>query len=68
MLGGDELMLSMLLKFGIDTKWEMLAFVMILIFLLAFPFEWIEIRTSSARTKATPCSASSTRSGRSTAT
>ena len=30
-------------KFGIDTKWEMLAFVMILIFLLGFPFEWIEI-------------------------
>jgi hypothetical protein len=42
-LGGDELMLSMLLKFGIDTKWEMLAFVMVLIFLLGFPFEWIEI-------------------------
>jgi tripartite ATP-independent transporter DctM subunit len=32
-LGGDELMLSMLLNFGIDTKWEM----------LGFPFEWIEI-------------------------
>jgi tripartite ATP-independent transporter DctM subunit len=42
-LGGDELMLSMLLRFGIDTKWEMLTFVMILIFLLGFPFEWIEI-------------------------
>ena len=42
-LGGDELMLSMLLNFGIDTKWEMLAFVMVLIFLLGFPFEWIEI-------------------------
>jgi tripartite ATP-independent transporter DctM subunit len=42
-LGGDELMLSMLLNFGIDTKWEMLTFVMILIFLLGFPFEWIEI-------------------------
>lgn len=42
-LGGDELMLSTLAKFGIDTKWEILGFVMILIFLLGFPFEWIEI-------------------------
>jgi hypothetical protein len=31
----------MLTKFGIDTGWEMLAFVMVLIFLLGFPFEWI---------------------------
>lgn len=42
-LGGDDLMLSTLSYFGIDTKWEMLAFVMVLIFLLGFPFEWIEI-------------------------
>ena len=42
-LGGDELMVSTLAKFGIDTKWEVLAFVMVLIFLLGFPFEWIEI-------------------------
>jgi tripartite ATP-independent transporter DctM subunit len=42
-LGGDELMISTLAVFGIDTKWEMLWFVMILIFLLGFPFEWIEI-------------------------
>src|SRR5919109_359447 len=42
-LGGDDLMLSTLTHFGIDTKWEMLTFVMILIFLLGFPFEWIEI-------------------------
>jgi tripartite ATP-independent transporter DctM subunit len=42
-LGGDELMISTLAHFGIDTKWEMLAFVMVLIFLLGFPFEWIEI-------------------------
>ena len=32
-----------LAKLGIETKWEMLAFVMVLIFLLGFPFEWIEI-------------------------
>jgi tripartite ATP-independent transporter DctM subunit len=42
-LGGDELMLSTLGYFGIDTPWEMLIFVMVLIFLLGFPFEWIEI-------------------------
>ena len=42
-LGGDDAMLSTLTYFGIDTKWEMLTFVMILIFLLGFPFEWIEI-------------------------
>jgi tripartite ATP-independent transporter DctM subunit len=42
-LGGDELMVSTLARLGIDTKWEMLAFVMVLIFLLGFPLEWIEI-------------------------
>jgi tripartite ATP-independent transporter DctM subunit len=42
-LGGDDLMISTLARFGIDTRWEMLVFVMILIFLLGFPFEWIEI-------------------------
>jgi tripartite ATP-independent transporter DctM subunit len=42
-LGGDDLMVATLAHFGIDTKWEMLMFVMVLIFLLGFPFEWIEI-------------------------
>jgi TRAP-type mannitol/chloroaromatic compound transport system permease large subunit len=42
-LGGDDLMVSTLARFGIDTRWEMLAFVMVLVFLLGFPFEWIEI-------------------------
>ncbi|MDF2780431.1 MAG: C4-dicarboxylate transporter [Geminicoccaceae bacterium] len=42
-LGGDDLMISTLTGLGIDTAWEMLAFVMVLIFLLGFPFEWIEI-------------------------
>jgi tripartite ATP-independent transporter DctM subunit len=42
-LGGDDLMIGMLAYFGIDTGWEMLAFVMVLVFLLGFPFEWIEI-------------------------
>lgn len=42
-LGGDDVMLGMLASLGIDTKWEVLAFVMVLIFILGFPFEWIEI-------------------------
>ena len=42
-LGGDDLMTSTLISLGVDTGWEMLAFVMVLIFLLGFPFEWIEI-------------------------
>jgi tripartite ATP-independent transporter DctM subunit len=42
-LGGDDLMVSTLARLGVDTRWEMLAFVMALIFLLGFPFEWIEI-------------------------
>src|SRR5688572_15010576 len=42
-LGGDDLMIATRAKFGIDTKWEILGFVMVLIFLLGFPFEWIEI-------------------------
>jgi tripartite ATP-independent transporter DctM subunit len=42
-LGGDDLMISMLTHLGVDTGWEMLAFIMVLIFLLGFPFEWIEI-------------------------
>ncbi len=42
-LGGDDLMISMLTYFGIDTGWEMLFFIMVLVFLLGFPFEWIEI-------------------------
>lgn len=42
-LGGDDLMLGMLRTLGIDTKWEILAFLMVLIFMLGFPFEWLEI-------------------------
>ncbi len=42
-LGGDDLMISTLAMFGVDTGWETLAFVMVLVFLLGFPFEWIEI-------------------------
>jgi tripartite ATP-independent transporter DctM subunit len=42
-IGGDDLMFDVLRYLGITTKWEILAFVMALIFFLGFPFEWIEI-------------------------
>ena len=42
-LGGDEVMIAALAWLGIDSRWEILAFVMVLIFLLGFPLEWIEI-------------------------
>jgi tripartite ATP-independent transporter DctM subunit len=42
-LGGDDAMIGALKYLGVDTKWEVLAFLMVLIFLLGFPFEWIEI-------------------------
>ena len=42
-LGGDDVMISTLAMLGIETKWEILGFVMVLIFLLGFPLEWIEI-------------------------
>ena len=42
-LGGDDVMIATLASFGIDTKWEILIFLMVLVFLLGFPFEWIEI-------------------------
>ena len=42
-LGGDDLILGILDAMGIKTKWEILIFVMVVVFLLGFPFEWIEI-------------------------
>ncbi len=42
-LGGDDLVLDLLRHLGIDNRWEMLIFVMLLIFLLGLPFEWLEI-------------------------
>ncbi len=43
LLDGDTVMLNALAFFGVDTKWEVLIFLMVLVFLLGFPFEWIEI-------------------------
>lgn len=42
-LGGDEVVVEILKSVGIDSRWEILSFIMVLVFLLGFPFEWIEI-------------------------
>jgi tripartite ATP-independent transporter DctM subunit len=42
-LGGDEVVVSMLTKAGLDTGWEILIFMMVLVFVLGFFFDWIEI-------------------------
>jgi tripartite ATP-independent transporter DctM subunit len=42
-LGGDEIVTGTLKVLGLDTGWEILAFVMALVFILGFFFDWIEI-------------------------
>jgi TRAP-type mannitol/chloroaromatic compound transport system permease large subunit len=42
-LGGDEIVTGALKALGLDTGWEILAFVMLLVFVLGFFFDWIEI-------------------------
>jgi tripartite ATP-independent transporter DctM subunit len=42
-LGGDELVTGMLKAAGLDTGWEILIFLMVLVFILGFFFDWIEI-------------------------
>ena len=42
-LGGDDLVAELLKAAGIDTGWEILIFVMLLVFLMGFFFDWIEI-------------------------
>jgi tripartite ATP-independent transporter DctM subunit len=42
-LGGDEIVTGTLKALGLDTGWEILVFVMILVFILGFFFDWIEI-------------------------
>ena len=42
-IGGDDVVLQVLAAMGVDNKWEILIFVMVLIFLLGFPFEWLEV-------------------------
>lgn len=42
-LGGDDVVAEILEAMGIDTGWEIMAFVMILVFIMGFFFDWIEI-------------------------
>jgi len=42
-LGGDDVVFEILKATGIDTGWEVMSFVMVLVFLMGFFFDWIEI-------------------------
>jgi TRAP-type mannitol/chloroaromatic compound transport system permease large subunit len=42
-LGGDDIVREVLKALGLDTGWEILLFVMALVFVLGFFFDWIEI-------------------------
>ena len=42
-LGGDDLVVELLKAAGLDTGWEILTFLMLLVFVLGFFFDWIEI-------------------------
>jgi tripartite ATP-independent transporter DctM subunit len=42
-LGGDDIVTEVLKALGLDTGWEILLFVMALVFVLGFFFDWIEI-------------------------
>jgi tripartite ATP-independent transporter DctM subunit len=42
-LGGDDLVVELLTSMGIETAWEVMIFVMALVFVMGFFFDWIEI-------------------------
>jgi len=42
-LGGDDVVVEILKAMGLDTGWEVLIFVMTLVFVMGFFFDWIEI-------------------------
>jgi tripartite ATP-independent transporter DctM subunit len=42
-LGGDEVVIHLLERAGLNTGWEILIFMMVLVFVLGFFFDWIEI-------------------------
>ncbi|MDO9094994.1 MAG: TRAP transporter large permease subunit [Rubrivivax sp.] len=42
-LGGDDVVLEILKAAGIVTGWEVMGFVMVLVFIMGFFFDWIEI-------------------------
>ncbi|MGE0285008.1 MAG: TRAP transporter large permease subunit [Bradyrhizobium sp.] len=42
-LGGDDLVVEILKVLGINTGWEIMIFVMVLVFIMGFFFDWLEI-------------------------
>ncbi|MBX9701305.1 MAG: TRAP transporter large permease subunit, partial [Acetobacteraceae bacterium] len=42
-LGGDDLVVELLQAIGITSGWEILIFVMVLVFIMGFFFDWLEI-------------------------
>jgi tripartite ATP-independent transporter DctM subunit len=42
-LGGDDVVAELLKAAGINTGWEILVFVMVLVFIMGFFFDWLEI-------------------------
>lgn len=42
-LGGDDVVVEILNAMGINTGWEVMIFVMTLVFIMGFFFDWIEI-------------------------
>lgn len=42
-LGGDDVVLDILRGMGLEQGWEVMAFVMVLVFIMGFFFDWIEI-------------------------
>ena len=42
-LGGDDVVAELLKAMGLDTGWEVMIFVMALVFFMGFFFDWIEI-------------------------
>jgi tripartite ATP-independent transporter DctM subunit len=42
-LGGDDVVAELLKALGIDSGWEILIFVMVLVFIMGFFFDWLEI-------------------------
>ncbi len=42
-LGGDDVVLEILAAMGLNTGWSILIFLMVLVFIMGFFFDWIEI-------------------------
>jgi tripartite ATP-independent transporter DctM subunit len=42
-LGGDDVVVEILKQAGLDTGWEIMIFTMVLVFIMGFFFDWLEI-------------------------